>query len=459
MGNALVPIIMFGWIPVVLYLFARFPAQRAVVISFVIAWMFLPLADFKIPGIPIYDKMSATCYGILLATFIFDVERFKTFRLSWIDIPMVVWCLCPFATSLSNELGIYDGFSSTFGQIVTWGIPYFLGRIYLNDLAGLRQLAIAIFIGGLVYIPFCLFEMKFFQTVHGIVYGFSPALDWPVVVRYGVFRPIVFMTTGLMVGVWLMAAALIGLILWRTKVLKDLWNIPIGFLVGLLCLTLVLSRATGATYLLFIAIALLLVVKRFRTPILFWILIGYMGIYLSLGVSGDFPRKEIVQAVATVSDADRVSSLDFRFMNEEILSAKARQQLVFGWGGFGRNRVYDKEGRDITVTDSLWIIAFGIYGVVGLVSLFSALLVPVIGFCTRFPTKLWFHPQLAPATAIATGLMMYAYDCVVNAMVNPIFTLAAGGIAGLVVSEGQTISQRVRFNRLPPQPRPEEVEA
>lgn len=44
-GNALVPIVMFGWIPVVFYIFLRYPAQRAVIISFIFAWLFLP-AEF-----------------------------------------------------------------------------------------------------------------------------------------------------------------------------------------------------------------------------------------------------------------------------------------------------------------------------------------------------------------------------------------------------------------------------
>ena len=47
---------MFGWIPAVLALFALFPPRRAVIISFLIAWLFLPMASFKLGGLPDYAR-------------------------------------------------------------------------------------------------------------------------------------------------------------------------------------------------------------------------------------------------------------------------------------------------------------------------------------------------------------------------------------------------------------------
>ncbi|MGL5061526.1 MAG: O-antigen ligase domain-containing protein, partial [Microcoleus sp.] len=72
---ALIPVVMYGWIPVVFYLFARYPTQRAVIASFVIAWLFLPQVSLSIPGLPPYNKMAAACYGVLLATIAYDADR------------------------------------------------------------------------------------------------------------------------------------------------------------------------------------------------------------------------------------------------------------------------------------------------------------------------------------------------------------------------------------------------
>jgi len=143
--NILVPIMMFGWIPIVIGLFSRLPPRRAVITSFLFAWMFLPMAEYPIPGLPDYTKMSATCWGVLIAALIFDSNSIFSFRFKIIDIPMIVWCLCPALSSLSNDLGLYDGISESLAQTVTWGFPYFIGRIYFNDLESLKEFHFGIF--------------------------------------------------------------------------------------------------------------------------------------------------------------------------------------------------------------------------------------------------------------------------------------------------------------------------
>lgn len=200
--SPLVPLVMFGWIPAVLYLFVRYPPRRAVIISFVVAWLFLPQAGYPLPGLPDYTKMSATCYGILLATFVYDSGRFGAFKPGWLDIPMGIWCLSPMASSLANNLGAYDGFSTSMDQFVTWGLPYFLGRLYLGNLLGLQQLAIAIFAGGLAYAPLCLLESRISPQLHRLVYGFHASLDFSQTVRMGGYRPTVFMVHVLRLGFW-----------------------------------------------------------------------------------------------------------------------------------------------------------------------------------------------------------------------------------------------------------------
>jgi hypothetical protein len=65
---------------VVLAICALLPSRRAIVASFVIAWSFLPMATYHIQGIPAYNKMSATCGGVLLAVALFDIGRLLAFR-------------------------------------------------------------------------------------------------------------------------------------------------------------------------------------------------------------------------------------------------------------------------------------------------------------------------------------------------------------------------------------------
>ncbi|NEO32244.1 MAG: O-antigen ligase domain-containing protein [Symploca sp. SIO3C6] len=437
-------LVMIAWLPVVLYLFRIFPAQRAVVISFIVAWLFLPqLAGFSFPGIPDYERMSATCYSILLATFIFDVQRFTSYKLGWLDLPMLIWCICPFASSITNGLGVYDGLSQTLAQTVAYGIPYFLGRIYLNNLTGLRHLVIAMFIGGLIYAPLCWIEVRMSPQIHRWVYGYLDARKFAQTIRYGGYRPTVFMQHGLSVGMWMATATLIGIWLWRAGVIKQVWGISMRWLVAVLLITVVLVKSTGAIILLLLGIMIMFTAKWFRTSFLQLLLIIGVSSYLYMGATGVFSSERIAQVVsglATVVDQGRANSVGFRMHNEEMLSEKARQRMMFGWGGWGRNRIYVENWNgdlvDISITDSLWIISFGINGAVGLIAIFGSSLLPAFSFFwLRYPASSWFKPKVAPAAVLSVIITLYMVDCTLNDQPNPVFTLASGGIAGLVLKE------------------------
>lgn len=64
-----------------------------------------------------------------------------------------------------------------------------------------------------------------------------------------------------------------------------------------------------------------------------------------MGATGTFPNKQVVDTLSQTFDGERVASVKFRFDNEEILGARARERVMFGWGGFGRNRVFDEYGK------------------------------------------------------------------------------------------------------------------
>ncbi|HAX76128.1 MAG TPA: hypothetical protein DCY88_09910 [Cyanobacteria bacterium UBA11372] len=444
MYSPLAFLVVIAWFPFVFYLFQRFPAQQAVVISFITGWLFLPTIEFPLPGIPDITKMNVTCYSILLVTLVNDVGRVNSFKLGWVDWPMLIWCLCPVLSSLTNDLGLYDGLSSSLDKTMTWGIPYFLGRIYLGTLAGMRQMAMGIFIGGLAYVPFCLLQTRLSFNVHELVYGYAdPRTSFMLSIRYGSYRPAVFMESGLMVGIWMMTATLVAIWLWQTRVITQFWGIPMNSLVLLLLITFVLVKATGAYLLLVLGVIFLYAGKWLRTALPVFLLILGMSFYIYQGVTGTVPRDQIEEISLRYTNEERTQSLTFRIDNEELLAKKARERIMFGWGGFGRNRVYAPDWKgdivDVSITDSLWIITFGINGLVGLVSLTLALLLPPASlFILRYPASTWSHPKVAPAVVLAICLPLYELDCILNAMTNPIFAIISGALSALVLKEART---------------------
>lgn len=422
--NLFVHVALLGWIPFVLALFLLLPPRRAVIAAFVGAWLFLPVAGYSLSGLPNYTKMSATCAGVLLAVALFDPDRLLAFRPRLIDLPMALWCLCPFASSLSNNLGAYDGFSAAFAQTVTWGLPYLIGRIYFTDLPALRELAIGIFIGGLLYIPLCLFEVRMSPKLHYMLYGFHPT--WGNTLRFGGWRPMVFMQDGLMVGMWMTAASLVGAYLALSGSLKRLLGFPILWFLLPLLLTTILCKSTGALLLLLLGLAVLLLSRWLQTSLLLLVLLLLSPAYIAARASGQWAGESLVSLAQSVAGEGRGKSLEFRLKNEDLLTQKALQRPLLGWGGWGRARVYNEQGKDISITDGLWIITLGNYGFLGVCALTCSLLLPALLLCLQQPPGRWDTPHFAPVTALAVLLVLYMLDCLPNGMVNPVFILLAG---------------------------------
>lgn len=428
LGNTFTFGILLLWIPFVLTLFRYIPVRRAILVSFLIAWLFLPQARFAVSGLPDLTKITATCYGILIGVILFDFYTLKAFRFKRIDIPIVIWCLCPFASSVVNGLGVYDGISGALSQTISWGVPYLFGRIYFSDLISTNKLATAMFWGGMIYLPLCLFEARFSPQLHSLIYGYFPH-SFAQTIRLGGYRPQVFMAHGLEVGMYMMAASLIGLWLWHTGVLKQVLGMPAEWPVLLLFITFVMVKSTGAYGLLFLGMVILLSGYWFRTNLPLLLLVFCVALYVGAGAIGTVDRQLITSNVTRIVGSERAQSLDFRLMNEQILSEKARIQPVFGWGGYGRNR----PGNVQVATDSLWIISFGSYGTVGLMSVMATLLFPSVCFCLlTYPARYWSNPKVAPSAALSVVLVLYMADSAVNSMFNPIFILANGAIAGIV---------------------------
>jgi len=206
---------------------------------------------------------------------------------------------------------------------------------------------------------------------------------------------------------------------------------------------MILVKSTGAYLYLVIALGIWFTSRWLRTPLPMLLLCVAISIFLYLGATGELykiPQVNAFLVASETSNNDRSQSVAFRIGNEKLLSAKARLKMTFGWGDSGGNRIYDEFGHDISVTDSLWIIAFGQQGVVGLTSFTIAMVLPSLGFVfLRYPPSTWSNRKVAPAVGLALILVLYMLDSVLNAMTCPVFMLANGGLAGLVMKEPETI--------------------
>jgi hypothetical protein len=426
----LVPITLFGWVPCVLLLFLWLPPRRAVVTAFIAGWLFLPAATFDLPGLPDYSKMAATCAGILLAAMVFDIDTLLAVRPRWFDIPMLVWCFVPFVTNEVEEIGIYDSLSWSVNQMITWGMPYFIGRCYFTDAESLKSLAKGIVIGGLIYIPICWFEIRMSPQISKFLYGVEGGYSGT---RLGGWRPQGFMASGLMLGMWMTSASILGIWLWSTGALKKIGKRDSGWFIFFLTATAIFCKSTGAIVLMLTGLGCLYGIRKLgrATPVLLLCLPPI--IYPMIRAGSNWDGKQMVQIAESTVGPERAQSLDFRLHNEDILSTKALQRYWWGWGRFGRSRVLNEFGKDISTTDGEWIIALGQSGVVGLAAVTMIYLLPVIRLWWRLKGPLWSDPSYAAVAAFAVILALYAIDNILNAMLNPVITVVMGGVNGALL--------------------------
>lgn len=414
---------LLGWIPVVLVFFTLMPPFRAVLLSLIAAWLFLPMWYYIVGGLPDVNKMSFACFGALIGVILFDANRFFAFRPSIYDGPMLLWCAVPFIAGTVNGGEFKASVSQSIEQTVTWGLPYFIGRLYLTSPSAFREAALAIVLGGLVYIPFCLYEIVMSPQLHRMIYGFHQH-TFAQTARAGGWRPMVFMQHGLMVAAWMTSATVVAAWLWLCGSARKVGGVPIGVATISLLATSAVLKSLGALVLMMVGLGCLAFARYLRVRGLILLValapIAYIGVRV-LGGGAD-PLVKLAEIVSP----DRAASFEFRVINENILIAKAMEKPVMGWG-WGKARVAG------TVTDGLWIIYFGSYGVIGLAALY--------GFLLGLPSLVAFkvrHQHLSiaiigPVLALVVVAVLFSVDTIPNAMLNPIFSMVAGGMAGLLV--------------------------
>ncbi|MFY3745934.1 hypothetical protein ACOQFB_18630 [Anaeromyxobacter sp. Red801] len=424
-ANVLVPVALALFVPAIYLLMQSLGPRRGVLAALLGGWMFLPVFDGRVNLPFLTGKLTFVAATVLIVSLAADSQRWLQLRFHWVDLAAVAICAGPFATAMVNGLGAYEGASAALQAFFAWAAPYLVGRVYFGEPRGMRDLAVWLVGGALVYVPLCLWEIRMSPQLHRQIYGFHTFSSFAFVVRYGGYRPTVFMQFGLMVGTFMATGTLVAYWLWRTRAVTRFGGLPASWCTAALVATTVLVKSTGAIILLAAGIGILEGTRWLRRPALVLAVTLLPVAFVAARLSG-WTGAEVISGAERIQP-ERADSLAFRVRNEQMLIEKAMEHPGLGWGRFGRSRVYDEDGRDVSVTDSLWVILLGTMGLVGLLSVATLLLAPTLLLLGRAPARHWDHPALAPVAAVALGTVLFAVDCLFNAMTSPVFLAMSGG--------------------------------
>lgn len=177
---------------------------------------------------------------------------------------------------------------------------------------------------------------------------------------------------------------------------------------------------------------ILYLLRRWRTTMLIGVLAVLPVFYVIGRTTGGWSGDEVSKLAGAI-DEERAQSMEYRLLNENRLINKALEQPLLGWGGNGRSRVLDETGKDISVTDGLWIITLGTGGSVSLAALLALFMVPVCTLLVRWHGRPLLRPEAAGLQVSLVIICLAAINNLPNADRNPLYTVLLGGVAMLAV--------------------------
>lgn len=441
MPNALAYLMLAAWPLITLVMFRRWPIERALIWSLLGAYMFLPPppAAFDFPLVPPLTKESLPSLATFAICLIHAKARAPLLPKSLpARVLVALFILSPIATVLTNgepvfygriglpALGLKDMVALCLLQAILL-LPFLLARQHLATPEGLRELVMALMLGGLIYSLPMLLEVRLSPQLNFWIYGYYQH-SFEQTMRAGGFRPIVFMYHGLWVAFFTVMAITCAIALAREADVRRriLYLLAALYLGGVL----VLCKSLGSLiYGVYLAPLALFLPTRMQIRIA-----GLMAVvavaYPVLKGAGLIPVDWILEQAAKV-DPERAYSLRFRLDNEDILMERALEKPLFGWGSWGRNHILNPvTGVIETVTDGRWIILIGIFGWVGYLAEFGLVALPIL--------MLWVYGRRLGDAAhvrligpVALLLAINLIDMLPNATLTPLTWLFAGAVLGL----------------------------
>jgi hypothetical protein len=447
------------WLPFSFWLFSRERPARAAAHALVWGMMWLPEgAVFDLPALPPFSKYTFAAVGALLGTYWRGRSRVQAARLGrGYDIIWIAMMLGQLGTWLTNTdpltygtwktidlpgFTLWDGISASSRVFFQVGLPFLIGRMLIRTERDLRDLFEVLVAGGVIYSLPILYELRMSPMLHENIYGFASRTDWLQNLRGGGYRPTAFMGHGLVVGFFMFVCTTAAVTLHKSGK-RRMFGVSMGWVVAYLFVMLLLCKAAAPFIYGVVGYILIRYVSIKAQMRVLVVLACVVAFYPVARVFDLFPTKSLLSAAATLGP-ERVQSLEFRFDNEDILLIKGSERLIFGWGGFGRERVYDAEtGKDIVIQDGHWISVFGQMGLLGFACFFALLLWPLVQ-AARNIHKI----KSRGARSMLGGLGYITAICAVNMLPNMQFPnlqfYFAAGIAVLLKEIPKQEAQRER---------------
>lgn len=427
------------WPVVTAVLFLRLPPGRALIAAMLAGYLLLPPppAGFDLPLVPPLTKDTIPALSAAFMCVILWRARMEILpRSALARVLVAAFILSPAGTVLTNGDPIVWGQFAlpglrpreAIGMMLSQAItiaPFLMARSLLARDEDQRDLLLALVLGGLVYSLPMLIEVRLSPQINIWVYGYFQH-NFEQMMRAGGFRPIVFLYHGLWVAFFAMTTVLAAVAIMRRSGGRN--AVIFGAIAAYLFAVLILCKSFAAIFYALAFVPVILFLST-RWQLRLAALIAVVAlVYPVMKAAHWVPEEQILTAARSIGP-DREVSLRFRFDNETVLSDRAYERPLFGWGLWGRHHIMDDNGRMLTVTDGRWILVLGVLGWVGFLAEFGLLTLPLLMAFRRVDMD--HAPYLGPVALI---LAVNVFDLIPNATITPLTWLFAGAILGYAES-------------------------
>lgn len=434
------PLIAFAaWVPISLLLGRRQPPRIAFLAIFLGGWALLPAARYvpsdapfpywilgdSLPSDYFLTKATISGFCAILSLLLFERKALRGFRLTLWDLPMLMWCVVPLLSGIANALPFGEMARMELYQLLAWGSPYLIGRLYFSDTGALRLAAQAFVLAGLVYVPACVYEIVRGPHLYSHIYGYLP-FEWLGAVRYIGFRPIGLLENGNQLGIWMATSALIATWLWAKRIVSRIVGIPVALVAAILLITTFACQSAGSIVLLIVLLPFVFVSHRtFPRAIAILFIFGIV-VFAGLRLTNVISLREMVHHDRGARDVEVFlkkigrGSFGWRLGQDERHVGIALERPVLGYGE------WDWWRRGTLRPWGLWLLGFGMFGTLGLLALETLQFVPVIR-AIWFPVARSDIEYLNLRHALAAAILISAADNLLNScMILPLLIIIGG---------------------------------
>jgi len=450
-GNIFAYAVLLLWPVIAIKVYQRKSIQEATLWVLFGGFMVLPAGTtIDLPLVPPLGKHSMPVLAAIIGCWFVKSKAIHYFRakgllkilaISVLALPLITARLNTDIVIIGGHvlpaLTLHDALSAVINKLFLI-TPFFIGMQFYRRNEDQRLIFKMLVVAGLYYSIPILYEIRMSPQLHTIFYGYFPH-SFAQQVRDGGYRPVVFMGHGLWVAFFVASVFTAATALWKINERINQFH-PRNICYFLLVILILCKSMASLMYgvFTFVMIRKISYKMQFRAATL---LACLALLYPTLSIIKVFPHQQVAELASTYMGEERAQSLVYRFDNEQILLEHGRERFFFGWGGWGRNRVYDEEtGKDLSVTDGRWIIVFGIYGWLGFIVEFSMMALGI--FRAKYAAQLITDKKektLLAAHSLLVSIIMI--DQLPNASLAPWLWLIIGGLLGrseAIIAEKRT---------------------